>query len=67
MREIATRDRFERGHTRDLDDVRAMLVRGLVTPDGLRSAFDAAADRLYRYPAVDPDSYRRALESMLAP
>jgi hypothetical protein len=59
--------KIERGHARDLDDVRAMLARGLVTPDGLHAAFNAGVDRLYRYPAVDPDSYRRALQSVLAP
>ncbi|MCE2900120.1 MAG: DUF6036 family nucleotidyltransferase [Gemmatimonadaceae bacterium] len=59
--------KIERGHTRDLADVRAMLAAGLVTPAGLREAFDRAAPGLYRYPAVDPDTYRRALDEALLP
>lgn len=59
--------KIERGHARDLDDVRAMLAAGLVTPTGLREAFDHAAPQLYRYPAVDPAAYRRALDTALAP
>ncbi len=58
--------KVERGHTRDLADVRAMLAARLVTPDGLRAAFDEAAPSLYRYPAVDPATYRRALDTLLA-
>ena len=58
--------KIERGHTRDVADVRAMLAAGLVTPTGLRAAYDEAAALLYRYPAVDPATYRRALEALLA-
>ena len=59
--------KIERGHARDLDDVKAMLDAGFVTPEGLRDAFDRAAPELYRYPAVDPGTYRRALDEALAP
>lgn len=58
--------KIERGHVRDLNDVRAMLDAGLVTPDSLRTMYDQAASDLYRYPAVDPVSYRAALEALLA-
>jgi len=58
--------KLERGHARDLDDVRAMLAARLISPDGLREAFEQAASQLYRYPAVDPDSYRGALDAFLA-
>jgi hypothetical protein len=58
--------KIERGHVRDLADVRAMLDAGLVTRNGLRAAFDDAADQLYRYPAVDPESYRRALDEVIS-
>lgn len=57
--------KIERGHTRDLADVRAMLDRGLVTPDGLRAQFSEIEPLLYRYPAVDPVTFRRALEQAL--
>ncbi len=59
--------KIERGHVRDLADVRAMLAAGLVTPDGLRTAFAQAEPWLYRYPAVDPVSYRQALDAAARP
>jgi hypothetical protein len=49
---------------RDLADVRAMLDAGLVTANGLRAAFAEAESALYRYPAVDPESYRQALDEV---
>lgn len=58
--------KIERGHSRDVADVQAMLDAGLVTADGLRDAFERAAPDLYRYPAVDPGTYRRALDAALA-
>ena len=58
--------KIERGHLRDLADVQAMLARGLVTPDGLRTQFDQIEPELYRYPAVDPASFRKALDTVLA-
>lgn len=54
--------KIERGHVQDVDDVRTMIERGLVTPAALREAFDEVQPRLYRYPAVDPASFRRAVE-----
>jgi hypothetical protein len=58
--------KIERGHALDRADVRVMLDRGLVEPARLRSFFDAIAPRLYRYPAVDPAAFRRALEEALS-
>ncbi len=58
--------KIERGHTRDLADVRAMLERGLVTRDGLRAQFIEIEPLLYRYPAVDPRTFRRALDAVVA-
>ena len=57
--------KIERGHTQDLDDVREMLRRGLVEPKSLRDTYDAIEPRLYRYPAVDPTSFRRGLDDLL--
>jgi hypothetical protein len=54
--------KIERGHTQDVADVREMIRRGLVSPERLRTFFDA----LGRYPAVDPRAFRRALEDLLA-
>ena len=58
--------KVERGHAQDVADVRAMLARGLVRPERLRAFFEEIAGRLGRYPAIDPASFRRALEELLA-
>jgi hypothetical protein len=58
--------KIERGHRRDLDDVRAMLDRGLITPGSLRETFAAIEPKLYRYPAVDAPAFKRALDALLA-
>ena len=57
--------KIERGHRQDIEDVRQMLQRGLIEPDLLRRHFDEIARLLYRYPAIDPRSFRQALEEML--
>ena len=54
--------KLERGHTRDLEDVRAMLERGLVTGAGLVAFLDAIEPDLYRFPAVDPPTLRRSVQ-----
>lgn len=53
--------KIERGHDRDLTDVRTMLERGLVTPDALTEYFAAIEPQLYRYPAVDHKSLASAV------
>lgn len=58
--------KLERGHTQDLDDVRLMLERDLVTPDRLRSAFDEIEPQLYRFPAIEPADFRQRVEDFLA-
>jgi hypothetical protein len=56
--------KIERGHAQDVRDVQEMLDRGLVDRPGLRAYFDAIEPDLYRYPAVDPASFRRAVEAV---
>ena len=56
--------KIHRGHRQDLEDVRAMLERGLVDAPGLRAAFGAIEPDLYRYPSIDPVSFRRALDEV---
>ena len=58
--------KIERGHAQDVEDVREMLRRGLVERGGLLTYFEAIASRLYRYPALDPVSFRRAVEAAVA-
>jgi len=57
--------KIERGHAKDLEDVRAMVQRGLVDTAKLRAFFAAIKGRLYKYPAVDPASFETALRAFL--
>ena len=59
--------KIERGHAQDAEDVREMLGRGLVEREALRAYFEAIAPRLYRYPALDPASFRQAVEEAVTP
>ncbi len=50
--------KIERGHTRDLADVSAMVERDLVDPRNLLEHFEAIVPLLVRYPAVDAEVFR---------
>ena len=54
--------KIERSHARDLADVRAMHERGLIEPGKLLAFHAAIEPELYHYPAVDPPTFRRAVE-----
>lgn len=53
--------KIERGHRKDQLDVTAMLGSGLVEPRRLLSLFEQIEPELYRYPAINPTSFRRAV------
>ena len=55
--------KIERGHTRDLADVRAMQQRGLISATDVRAQFVQIEPELYRFPAIDPPSFRRAVDA----
>ncbi|MGH9277002.1 MAG: DUF6036 family nucleotidyltransferase [Acidimicrobiales bacterium] len=55
--------KIERGHSQDQADVAQMLARGLVSAAQLRDYFDKIEPQLYRHPAIDPPSFRAALEA----
>jgi len=57
--------KIQRGHSQDRLDVRNMIERGLIDPEELRRRFEEIEPRLYRYPAIDPAAFRRAVESAL--
>ena len=57
--------KIERGHAKDLADVDELISRGLVEPGRLRELFDAIEPHLYRYPAIEPRAFRRAVEDRL--
>ena len=56
----------ERGHDQDLRDVQEMITAGLVNPAEALVQFEAIEPELYRFPAVDPASFRKAAESLFA-
>ena len=53
--------KIQRGHARDLKDVRAMRRDGLIQTRRLQQMFDAIQPDLIRYPAIDPASFRAAV------
>lgn len=57
--------KIERGHEKDLTDVRAMLERGLIEPARALEYFERMETDLYRHPAIDPASFREAVEATL--
>ncbi len=58
--------KIERGHGRDLDDVEAMMERGLVQPVQLREAFSQIKELLIRYPAIDPIVFEQKVDRFLS-
>ena len=57
--------KISRGHAQDREDVEAMLERSLLTRDGLAAYFDRIEPELYRFPALDPASFRAAVEAVI--
>ncbi len=56
--------KIERGHAQDRHDVRAMLERGLIEEDTATELFGRIEPELYRYPAINPVSFRRQVEQV---
>ncbi len=56
--------KIERGHRKDRADVSMMLESGLVERARLRELFDAIEPQLYRYPAIDPATFRAAVAQL---
>jgi hypothetical protein len=54
--------KVERGHRYDIADVREMLARGLIERAHALDYFARMEPDLYRFPAIDPPSFRRAVE-----
>ena len=59
--------KLERGIGPDRDDVAAMVNSGRVVPDEALRLFGLIEPELYHYPAVDPGSFRRAVEAVFGP
>jgi hypothetical protein len=54
----------ERGHEQDLRDVEEMIASGLVDPADALAQFESIEPELYRFPAIDPASFRRSVEEL---
>jgi hypothetical protein len=59
--------KVERGHALDVTDVGEMLSRGLINPAEILDYFNAIEGQLHRYPAIDPPSFRQAVEERFGP
>ena len=59
--------KVERGHRQDLGDVREMLGRGLIDRRRALEYFARIEPELYRFPAIDPPTFRRAVEEAFQP
>jgi hypothetical protein len=57
--------KIERGHSTDLLDVQQMIERGLVEPSRLLELYSRIEERLYKYPAIDANTFKTALEDFL--
>lgn len=53
--------KIERGHTRDLRDVAAMMERGLIERGRLLRFFEQIEPNLIRYPAIEPAAFRTSV------
>jgi hypothetical protein len=58
--------KVERGHNQDIRDVREMIAAGLVNPAEAIIQFNAIEPELYRFPAIDPVSFREAVEELFS-
>lgn len=56
--------KVERGHRTDMLDVKEMLARKLIDGPGMMAYFAQVEPQLYRFPAVDPATLRRDVESL---
>lgn len=56
--------KIERGHEVDRQDVRDMIAAGLVEPAKLLELFSVIEPQLYRFTAINPAAFRRAVESL---
>lgn len=54
--------KIERGHEQDLRDVESMLQSGFVNPGKLLGLFKEIEPKLYKYPAIDPSTFAKAVD-----
>jgi hypothetical protein len=59
--------KLQRGHAKDQEDLRQMIASKLVQPGKALELFEAIAPELYRFPSIDPESFRRRVEAAFRP
>ncbi len=57
--------KIERGHDIDQKDVREMIRSHLIEPKRLLEMFSRIESQLYKYPALNPASFRRKVERLV--
>ena len=57
--------KLERGHAKDVSDVEEMARRGLIDGPRLLELYGQIEPVLYRYPALDARSFRKAVEDFV--
>jgi len=57
--------KIERGHDIDANDVKQLIVTGLVDVKRLPELFTAIRDQIYRYPDLDAEAFQRAVERVV--
>jgi hypothetical protein len=55
--------KLERAHDRDLDDVDALIERGLVDRAELLAYFERIEPELYKFPAINPNGFRERVRA----
>jgi hypothetical protein len=58
--------KLERGHAQDLEDVASFVRGGYVSAEELKSRFAQIEPGLLRYPAVDPQQFRKKVDDFLS-
>lgn len=57
--------KIERGHVQDMQDVESMLRDGLVDRQKMLALYEEIKPQLYKYPAIDSDSFSRAVQRVV--
>jgi hypothetical protein len=57
--------KIERGHRVDLLDVQKMIQNGFVESERLLAYFSQIEENIYKYPALDPQKFRNAVERVV--
>jgi Nucleotidyltransferase of unknown function (DUF6036) len=57
--------KIQRGHSKDLEDVGKLIEGGFILPELALQLFESIEGELYRFPALDPPSFRRRVEAAL--